>query len=380
MSEAVELNYLVIGAGVVGLAVARELAQHHQGVWLLEREADFGMGTSSRNSEVIHAGIYYPQDSLKARLCVRGKALLYDYCETHSVPYKRCGKLIVASNQAQLAELESIALRAQANGVDDLRFLNQAQVLAIEPGLNACGALHSPSTGIIDSHQYMTQLLADFERFGGQLVCHSELKALAVDQHDFRFKLMADGSQLRARHCVNAAGLYAPLLFKGVPGFEQALLPKAYYAKGDYFSYAGAVPFKHLIYPVPEPGGLGVHLTLDMAGQAKFGPDVTWLRPVEGESTVHPDDIDYQVDAEKRDKFSSAVRQYWPAMDAAKLQAAYSGVRPKISGPGEAAADFVLQDETAHQLAGLVNLFGIESPGLTSSLAIAEAVNQLLHA
>jgi len=266
MKTTINVDCLVIGAGVVGLAVARALAEQGREVYLLEQESSFGMGTSSRNSEVIHAGIYYPKDSLKASLCVRGKVMLYDYCDVKSVPYKRCGKLIVANSSEQLSDLENIRARAIANGVDDLSFLDSKQVSALEPDLNALGALLSPSTGIIDSHQYMTQLLADFESFGGQLVCHSTLQAVSVSSEHFIFDLQgvekASGektaeAEIVAKTCVNSAGLYAPSLLRGVLGFPQDKLPTEYFAKGDYFSCSSKVSFQHLIYPVPEPGGLG---------------------------------------------------------------------------------------------------------------------------
>ncbi|TNC81668.1 MAG: FAD-dependent oxidoreductase [Oleiphilus sp.] len=374
--EHYDLDCVVVGAGVIGLAVARAMALACEGsgrqVWLLERNAAIGMETSSRNSEVIHAGIYYPQGSLKAELCVRGKALLYEYCERHKVPYARCGKLIVASNPGQQETLESIAKRAENNGVADLRFLDARGVRALEPALSATGALISPSTGIIDSHAYMTQVLTDFEAAGGQLVTNTSVKMVDASDHAIALELPEQNASIRAQLCVNACGLNA-ITFSQAAGIKTGQFGKIRFAKGDYFAYSGQVPFSHLVYPVPEPGGLGIHLTLDMQGYAKFGPDVDWL----GEWT-QADEIDYQVDPLKRDKFAASVRQYWPGLEEERLQADYSGVRPKLSGPNDSPADFVIQDRSSHGVDGLINLLGFESPGLTASLAIAEEVKRRL--
>lgn len=367
--ETFEVETLVIGAGVVGLAVARALAIEGQEAWLLEQEAEFGMQTSSRNSEVIHAGIYYPKGSLKARLCVEGKQKLYRYCDEKNIPVSRLGKLIVASTEEQVGTLESIRQRALNNGVDDLRFVDSDELRELEPELNAQAALLSPSTGIIDSHAYMQQLLTDFESYGGQIIYQSQLKAMSVESNRIQLDIVGQDSRIIANKCINAAGLQAPHIFRHVDGFPQTALPKAFYAKGDYFSYSGKAPFKHLIYPVPEVGGLGIHLTLDQAGQAKFGPDVEWL----------DDELYYEVKPDKKAKFLTAVRKYWPNIDESRLVPDYSGIRPKLSGPDEAAADFVIQGEGEHGIKGLVNLFGIESPGLTASLAIADEVVKSLE-
>lgn len=369
MTERFHIQTLVIGAGVVGLAVARKLAMQGREVWLLERESEFGSQTSSRNSEVIHAGIYYPKDSLKAKLCVQGKYALYDYCERHNIPYSRCGKLIVANSKEQIATLKSIQAKAIQNGVDDLRFVEHEELMALEPELSGLAALLSPSTGMLDSHAFMQQLLADFENAGGHCVFQSEVKARFVSKEEKRFEIVGQDTELTADVCVNAAGLQAPGFFERIDGFPQHCLPKPFFAKGSYFSYSGKAPFTHLIYPVPEVGGLGIHLTIDLAGQAKFGPDVEWLNV---ETSLQ--EFDYQVEGNRKDKFLEAIQRYWPGIEENKLVPDYSGIRPKLSGPGDEAADFVLQDEREHGVQGLINLFGIESPGLTASLAIADAV------
>jgi len=370
--ETFEVETLVIGAGVVGLAVARELAMHGREVLLVEQESGIGMQTSSRNSEVIHAGIYYPLGSLKAQLCVRGRQLLYDYCEKNKVPFRRCGKLIVSNSQSQEMSLERIRQHALGNGVVDLIRLDQDEVQRMEPSLRATSALYSPSTGVVDSHVLMLQLQADIEAYGGQCVFNTKLSVKKADSHAIEFTMNNESAIISARQCVNAAGLSAIDLLDGVDNFPSVCLPDAFFAKGSYFSYSGKVPFSHLIYPVPEHGGLGVHLTLDMAGAAKFGPDVEWMPS----NPFVPSD--YQVDAAKKHKFEQSVRQYWPGVDGMKLEPAYSGIRPKISGPNDASGDFIIQCSMQHGIKGLINLFGIESPGLTSSLAIAEKVSSLL--
>lgn len=357
----------VIGAGVVGLAVARALALRGREVILLEAERAIGTGTSSRNSEVIHAGIYYPEGSLKAKLCVAGKQLLYAYAQERGLPHRRCGKLIVATEPTQLDALDGIVDKAQRNGVDDLVHLSSAQAHALEPALRCVGALHSPSTGILDSHAFMLSLQGDLENAGGVLalkspVARAECAVGAIDL------IAKDGTVLRCKTVVNAAGLQSPSLAAGFSGLPQAHVPTAYFAKGNYFTLSGRAPFSRLIYPVPEPGGLGVHLTLDLGGQAKFGPDVQWVDSAD----------DLVVDPVRGDGFYAEVRRYWPALPDGALQAGYAGIRPKLSGPGEPAADFVIDGPAAHGVPGLVSLFGIESPGLTSSLAIAEYVAQLI--
>lgn len=361
------VDCVVVGAGVVGLAVARALARAGHETLILEAEDAFGTVTSARNSEVIHAGIYYPAGSLKARLCVEGRRQLYDYCRDHGVDHRRCGKLIVATDAAQEAELARIAAHARANGVDDLEVLDAAQARALEPALNCTAALLSPSTGIIDSHGYMLSLLGEAEAAGAMLALLSPVRSLHP-QADGIDVVAGDDDEpvLRARLVVNAAGLAAPDLARRVEGIDAAALPTAYYSKGSYFTLSGRAPFSRLVYPVPEPGGLGVHLTLDLGGQARFGPDVQWVEAP-----------DYEVDPARAEHFYAEIRRYWPALRDAALAPGYAGVRPKIAAPGEPAADFRIDDAGVHGIAGLINLFGIESPGLTASLAIADEVGRL---
>jgi L-2-hydroxyglutarate oxidase LhgO len=363
------VDAVVIGAGVVGLAVGRALALRGLDTLILERESAPGTGISARNSEVIHAGLYNAPGWLKTRLCVRGRDLLYRYCDNHGVPHRRCGKLVIATSQAQLSALRRIEAQAQANGVTDLRWLATDEAVALEPALHCVAALHSPSTGIVDSHALMLALQGDLEAAGGWLAVRSPVRAIAPGDDGFVLRVGGEApSELAARVVVNAAGLSAPGVAGSFDGFDHAHLPQAHWAKGNYFSLATHAPFTRLIYPVPEPGGLGVHLTLDLAGQARFGPDVEWL------TLASPDAIDYRVDAARAGAFATEIRRYWPALPEAALQPAYSGVRPKLQGPGAAAQDFVLQGPADHGVAGWINLFGIESPGLTASLAIADEV------
>ena len=355
---------VVIGAGVVGLAAARALALAGREVVILERETHIGSGVSSRNSEVIHAGIYYPQGSLKAQLCVEGKAALYDYCASRHIPHRRCGKLIVATHADQIPELHRIAAAAAANGVDDLVWLDAEAAQAMEPALACVAALHSPSTGIVDSHAYMLSLLGEAEAHGAMIAYGSPVTAMRLDPDGIALTTGEDGEPgLKARLVVNSTGLDAPDLAARVEGLGEDHQATAYYAKGSYFTLSGRSPFERLIYPTPEPGGLGVHLTLDMGGQAKFGPDVEWVETP-----------DYDVDPARAAKFYGAVRRYWPALPDDALTPGYAGVRPKISGPGQVAADFRIDVAKADAGSGLINLFGIESPGLTASLAIAGRV------
>jgi L-2-hydroxyglutarate oxidase LhgO len=335
---------------------------------VLEAADAIGAGTSSRNSEVIHAGIYYPQGSLKAKLCVQGRQQLYAYLQANGIAHKRCGKLIVATQESQVATLQSIKTKALANGVDDLVFLDAAQAQNFEPALSCVAALHSPSTGIIDSHAYMLSLQGDFENAGGLVAFHANVESAECTPEGIVLQ-MADGTELMTQTLVNAAGLTAPWLAAKFKGLAKQHVPTAYFAKGNYFTLSGKSPFSRLIYPVPEAAGLGVHLTLDLGGQAKFGPDVQWVD--------RPDDL--VVSMEHEEAFYQEVRKYWPALPDNSLQPGYAGMRPKISAPHEVAADFCIQGPAHHGVKGLVNLFGIESPGLTSSLAIGDEVRKALQ-
>ncbi len=359
------INCLVIGAGVVGLAVARELQRAGCETVVVERHPRFGMETSSRNSEVIHAGIYYAPGSLKAQLCVRGKALLYDYCRSHGVSCNRIGKLIVATTHAELALLENYRTRAQANGVDDLQLLDVDELTTMEPAIAACGGLLSPSTGIVDSHALMASLAAEFERAGGTLVYRSEVVQLQR-AGDGVAATLADGYRLSTRHVVNCAGLQAPLLASWLGLDEFAPVPVPRYCKGHYYQYVGASPFNRLIYPVAVAGGLGVHVTLDLAGQVRFGPDVRWV-----------DEPDYAFDDSQQQRFVDAIRRYYPELDEARLLPGYTGLRPKIFPEGARDEDFVLRLQRIGSGAA-IHLLGIESPGLTAALAIAERVRHRL--
>jgi len=363
------VDAVVVGAGAVGLAVARELALRGRETIVLEATTGIGNGTSSRNSEVIHAGLYDAPTSLKARLCVAGRRLLYPYCEARGVGHRRCGKLVVAATPAQVELLRALERRALANGVEGLRWLSGAEARDLEPALAGEAALLSTATGIIDSHALMLAYLGDLENAGGALVVRSPLESAAVRGDGFVLRVGGDAPlEIEAGVFVNAAGLDAQAIARRIDGLDPALTPRAWFAKGNYYALAGRSPFTRLVYPVPEPGGLGVHLTLDLAGQARFGPDVEWL------DVASPDAIDYAVDPARSAAFYAAIRRYWPGLGDGTLAPAYSGVRPKLQGPGAPASDFMLQGPEAHGIGGLVNLFGIESPGLTASLAIAAEV------
>ncbi len=369
-----KVDCVVVGAGVVGLAIARALALAGRETIILERESTFGSGVSARNSEVIHAGIYYPRGSAKARLCVAGRSLLYEYCVAHHVPHRRCGKLIVATAPEQVPRLDGIRVKARENGADDLRLITAADAMKMEPALRCAAALESPSTGILDSHAYMNALLGDAEGRGAVLALRSQVLRAEITANGIRLDVATDGADVTsvlARRVVNAAGLSAPALAATFDGLDARHVPRAYFAKGNYFGLAARAPFSRLVYPLPEPGGLGVHLTVDLGGQAKFGPDVEWL------STADAADLDYDVDPRRADAFYAEVRKYWPALPDGALVPAYAGVRPKIGPPGTD-ADFVIQGPETHGIPGLVNLFGIESPGLTASLAIANEVGERL--
>ena len=366
MTDSVEC--VVIGAGVVGLAVARALALRGREVVVLEAEDAFGTHTSSRNSEVIHAGIYYPKGSLKARFCVDGKKRLYAYCSERGIAHRNIGKLIVAVEDSEMASLKARKESAEANGVLDLRWLSAAEARAMEPALHCVGALLSPSTGIIDSHGLMLAYLGDAEDCGAALALKSPVLGGAVEEGGSRLVVGDEArTEIKARIVVNSAGFSAPKVARSIDGISLGAIPKDYLAKGVYFTLAGKAPFSRLVYPVPELAGLGVHLTLDLGGRARFGPDVEWV-----------DRIDYSVDPRRGDSFYAAIRRYWPALRDGELLPGYAGVRPKIQGPGEAARDFVVSGPKDHGVAGLVNLFGIESPGLTSSMAIGEYVAEML--
>lgn len=367
--EQLAVDTLIIGGGVIGLAVARALAQKGQEVIVLEQGDRFGEGLSSRNSEVIHAGIYYPTDSLKARLCTAGRECLYTYCDQHQVRYRKLGKWIIATGSDQLAALDEVYRQGAANGVP-LRQVEGATLRAALPEVTAAAALFSPETGIIDSHGLMLALLADLEASGGQLVCRAPVTGVeslaGAASGAGRHRIQVGGDlpcTVTARRVVNAAGLDAVPLARSWQGYPEDRCPGLWYARGVYFSYGGKHPFEQLVYPLPEPGGLGVHLTLDLAGQARFGPDVEWIE--------HPD---FTVDPGRRDRFADAIRTWWPALEPHRLQPAYAGIRPKLKGPGEGFSDFHIQDERHHGVPGLVHLFGIESPGLTACLALADEV------
>lgn len=389
--EAVEIiDCLVIGAGVVGLACARELALQGREVVIVEASADIGFGISSRNSEVIHAGIYYPTGSLKARLCLEGKRLLYDYAATRSVAHRRCGKLIVATENSQVDALEGILKKAHANGVSDLRAIASPEAIAKEPALSCVAALESPSTGIIDSHGLMLALLGEAQDHGAMLARLSVVQSLTpasdagwqleltiIDQTQLTWagnavtKLSAlpgEKHQFHAKQVVNAAGLGANRIAALIPGMPKANQPPLYFAKGNYFSLAARCPFSRLIYPLPNEAGLGVHLTLDLAGQGRFGPDVEWV-----------DKENYDVDPQRCESFYAEIRSYWPGLPEGSLQASYAGIRPKLQAPGEAAQDFRIEGPEQHGFPGLVQLLGIESPGLTACLAIAKEVASALR-
>ncbi len=367
MTERVEC--VVMGAGVVGLAVARALALSGREVWVLEAADGIGTGASSRNSEVVHAGIYYPAGSLKARFCVQGKRMLYAYCNERGIPHSRLGKLIVAAEEAEVPVLDTIRAKAAVNGVDDLEWLGPEDARRLEPALRAAAALLSPSTGIVDSHALMLGFQGDVEHAGGAVVCHAPILSGTAAPGEFRLQVGGDEpTELACEVLVNAIGLHAPNVAGRIAGIPPETIPQAHLCKGSYYSLSGRAPFHRLVYPVPEAAGLGVHLTLDLGGQARFGPDVQWVEREE-----------YDVDIRRADGFYAAIRRYWPGLPDGALTPGYAGIRPKISGPHEPAADFLVSGPAQHGLGGLVNLFGIESPGLTSSMAIAEHVEGLVN-
>ena len=364
-----QVETVVIGAGVVGLAIARALAMAGHEVLILEREDAFGTITSARNSEVIHAGIYYSKDSLKARMCVQGKKMLYAYCQERTIPHNNCGKLIVACSDDEVEKFSGIAQRAWDNGVEDLRQISRSEALALEPELDCKGALLSPSTGIVDSHGFMLSLLGDAEADGAMLVLNTEVAGIEAQSHGFLIRTGGpEAMTLKARHLVNSAGLGAPKLAQQMKGLPPEAAPQQWIAKGNYFSLTIKAPFERLIYPAPVTGGLGVHLTLDLNGRARFGPDVEWI-----------EEEDYSVDPKRGDSFYGAIRRYWPGLPDGTLAADYSGIRPKLTNAQDKyAADFHVSAAREHGLPGYVGLYGIESPGLTSSMAIAMYVTETL--
>ena len=363
-----DVDAVVIGAGVIGLAVARRLALAGREVIVIEEEKTIGSHTSSRNSEVIHAGMYYPEGSLKAKLCVAGRKALYAYCAERDIAHKRVGKLIVATSEAQVPKLGAILSRGLANGVDDLRLIDRAEAAALEPEVNCLAALYSPSTGIIDSQAYMLALQAEAESLGGQFAFMT--RVVGIRRRGDAFIVETESSEAAELECamvVNCAGLGAQEIAHRTEGLAAERIPRRFLAKGNYFSVSGATPFRHLIYPMPMEGGLGVHVTLDMSGRMRLGPDVHWV-----------DRVEYTPVAGLEDSFRTAVRTYWPAIEGRDILSSYCGIRPKISGPGEEAADFRIDGPKSHGVSGLVNCFGLESPGLTSSLAIADKVAEKL--
>ncbi len=356
---------IIVGAGVVGLAIARQLSQQLPNVLVVDQHADIGQETSSRNSEVIHAGLYYPTESLKAKYCVAGKQKLYDYCLSRNIPHQQLGKLLVAQSEDEIHYLERLLQVANNNGVNDLQWLSKQQLMLCEPQVSAKLALSSPSTGIIDVHSYMQSLLADVELNQGMFV--GKTKVLTVEPSNIGFKVKLDSqgqhSQLTCRYLINAAGLHATTLAKNIANLSALHIPKLNYCRGHYFSYQGKSPFKRLIYPIPSANGLGIHASLDIGGQLKFGPD-----------TQYVDELTYEVSPDLKDKFVKAITAYFPSLEPHRLQPAYAGIRPKLQGENDGFKDFVIQGEAVHGIKGLVNLFGIDSPGLTSSLAIADNV------
>ncbi|MBV9317074.1 MAG: NAD(P)/FAD-dependent oxidoreductase [Gammaproteobacteria bacterium] len=359
------IDAVVIGAGVIGLAVARELAMAGHETLILEAERGIGAGASSRNSEVIHAGLYYAPGSLKARLCVAGRERLYEFCRTRNLPAQRLAKLIVAG-PTQLPELEHLAANARANGVE-LEWLDGSAARALEPELTCAGALHSPLSGILDAHDFMLALLAEAEAHGATLACRSRVTRLVPDESGIAIGVNGADPALRARRLINSAGVQAPEVAGLIEGFPAQHIPRTFYSKGNYFSLRGRAPFRRLIYPLPESQGLGIHLTLDLAGRARFGPDVERV-----------DRSDFTVDPRRAPAFYEAIRRYWRGLPDGALEPAYAGMRARIYGPGESAADFRIDGALQHGMQGVLNLFGIESPGLTASLAIAsEAASRI---
>ena len=368
MSSSDAFDVIVIGAGVIGLSVGRQLAAAGHATLVIDRNARIGEETSSRNSCVVHSGIYYPTGSLKARLCVSGRERLYEYCEARGIAHRRCGKLIVAQHD-QVSALEALHAKGRENGVDALQWLERAQARDLEPLVTCAAGVLSPSTGIVDVHELMVSLLGDLESHGGTLALRTEATVICPGSGGFELTVRSGGDEyvIASRHVVNSAGLHAVSLTRQIVGYPADQIPTAYLAKGSYFS-CNRSPFHRLVYPMPSEAGLGIHATLDLGGCVRFGPDVEWV-----------DSIDYAVDSQRSASFYESIREYWPGLPAGGLLPAYSGIRPKIAGPGDRAADFVIAGPREHGIDGLVNLLGIESPGLTAALSIAEHVSRLLE-
>jgi L-2-hydroxyglutarate oxidase LhgO len=363
-----EIEAIVVGAGVVGLAVARALARAGREVVVLEAATAIGTHTSSRNSEVIHAGIYYPAGSLKARMCVQGREALYRYCQEHDVPHRRIGKLLVAVTDDEIPSLDRYAASARANGVTDLVPVSRAEAAELEPSVRCVQALLSPSTGIIDSHALMQSFRREAEAGGARVVLAAPVLGGRIDADGIEVDVGgSDSTRVRCRILVNAAGLYAQRVASTFEGLDPLTVPPCHYAKGHYFVLSSRAPFRRLVYPMPVPGGLGVHVTLDLGGQARFGPDVDWVS-----------EVDYAFDESRAAGFYEAIRRYFPGIVDGDLTPGYTGIRPKLGPATSPAADFVVQGPADHGVPGLVNLYGIESPGLTASLAIADEVARRL--
>lgn len=361
------IDRLIIGAGALGLACAARLAKPNQSTLIVDAEKLIASHTSSRNSEVIHAGIYYPENSLKAQLCIEGRERLYAWCAAHHVEHRRIGKLLVAVSEDECAKLEAIASNAKRCGVSDLIPITQQQLSALEPAVKGVAAILSPSTGIIDSHGYLQSLLASAEQNGAQLVLNTRIEQLQPTANGWLVQGKSAGEpfSIKAMQVINAGGLFAQQLAHNTQGLARELIPQLHLCQGRYFSYSARSPFNRLIYPMPETNatGLGIHATLDLGGQVRFGPDTHYI-----------DELEYHVAADLREPFAQAIRRYFPKLDSSRLEPGYSGVRPKLSAFGEPPADFIIQTSAEHGLNGLINLFGIESPGLTASLAIAEHI------
>lgn len=364
-----KVECVVVGAGIIGLAIARALALAGREVLVLEKERAIGTHTSSRNSEVIHAGLYYPVGSFKARFCVEGRKRLYEYCAERGVMTKRVGKLVVAAAD-EIPLLANVIARARANGVDDLELLDEHAARELEPGIVCAGAFLSPSTGIIDSHGLMLSYQGEAEDSGARLALRTEMLGGKAENSGFVLEIGGQSpTKLACEMLVNAAGLWAPQTARRLKGVPPETIPHDYYCRGVYFTLAGKAPFRRLVYPAPEHAGLGVHYTVDLAGQGRFGPDTEWI-----------DGVDYTVETRRGDSFYAAIRKYWPGLPDGALAPGYAGIRPKISARDEPNADFLIQGAASHGIRGLVNLYGIESPGLTSSLPIADEVLRLLNA